>query len=267
MGKVSDEARLHFTEAVQPYKEKIDNVLSKEKNTLSTISSSSGDSEYKKLSLCEDMIYVATLYIAQNSLSVKILDVKNQDNLNDARKMIYKAIIYLEEIVTNKIDVAYSDLSENLEKISNIRIDKRYKIVRKLGLAINLLKDALGDNSKWHYTFVEIEGRFTVVAKNLIDMKLAARDYFDPQCSDYETTVLYIRLLQRMLSTSATAYRDKYELSTHRIDDMRDGINFLLALHRLDNLLGQKNEAEEVKKKAIVWKNRLDADQKKGISK
>jgi len=266
MAKVSEESRIHFNEAIQPYQDKIEAVLSKEKQISAGLATDIAP-EYKKLSLCEDMIYVASLYIAENSLSMKILDVKNQEDLNDARKMIYKAIIYLEEIVTNKIDVSYADLSPNQERISNIRIDKRYKIVRKLGLVINLLKDALGDNSKWHYTFVEIEGRFTVVAKNLIDMKLAARDFFDPQCSDYETTVLYLRMIQRMLGVSATAYRDMYELSTHRLDDMTDGINFLLALHRLDNLLGQKNEAEEAKKKAVVWKNKLDADHKKGICK
>ncbi len=266
MSKVSDEARLHFTDSIKPYKEKIDNILSKEKSTLDSLSSDDAP-EYKKLQLCEDMIYVASLYIAQNTLSVRILDVKNNDVLNDARKTIYKAIIYLEEIVTNHIDIPYADLAPYQEKISKVRIEKRYRIIRKLGLVINMLKDAFGDNSKWHYTFVEIEGRFTTVAKNLIDMKLAARDYFDPGHPDYETTVLYIRIIQRMLNTSATAYRDKYELSTHRIDDMSDAIKFLLALNRLDNLINQKSEAEEAKKKAAVWKGKMDADHKKGISK
>ena len=163
MSKVSDEARLHFTDSIKPYKEKIDNILSKEKSTLDSLSSDDAP-EYKKLQLCEDMIYVASLYIAQNTLSVRILDVKNNDVLNDARKTIYKAIIYLEEIVTNHIDIPYADLAPYQEKISKVRIEKRYRIIRKLGLVINMLKDAFGDNSKWHYTFVEIEGRFTTVA-------------------------------------------------------------------------------------------------------
>ena len=38
---------------------------------------------YEELS---DMIYAASLYMAQNSLSLRIIEVKNNDALNDARK-------------------------------------------------------------------------------------------------------------------------------------------------------------------------------------
>mgnify|MGYP006988912838 CR=1 FL=1 len=58
------------------------------------------------------MIYVATTYIALNNLSVELLDVKNNDMLNDARKILYKAIIYLEEVVTPAIDVQYSEIED-----------------------------------------------------------------------------------------------------------------------------------------------------------
>ena len=46
---------------------------------------------------------------------------------------------------------------------------------------------------------------------------------------------------------------------------MRLGINYLLALRRLDILLNEKDEAEELKKKIIVWKTKLEKDQKQGI--
>ena len=97
-------------------------------------------------------------------------------------------------------------------------------------------------------------------------MKEASKDYFDPRAENYETTVLYIRLIIKLLNSSATGYRDRYELSTRRIDDMRDAIKYLLALRRIYVLLGNSEQAEEVKKKAIVWKDKMDADQKKGLS-
>ena len=129
-----------------------------------------------------------------------------------------------------------------------------------------MLKDAFGDNSKWKWSFVELEGRFATVSKNFIDMKAAYKDYFDPSCADYETTVLYIRMIQKQLNDSATAYRDKYELSTRRIDDMRNGIKYLLALRKLNIAIGNSDQAEEVKKKAVVWKDKMDADHKAGTS-
>ncbi len=194
------------------------------------------------------------------------MEVKNNDALNDARKILYKAIIYLEEVVTDGIDVPYSELSDKLEKISSVSIANRYMIIRKLGLAITILKDAFGDNSKWKWSFVELEGRFSTIAKNLIDMRSSVKDYFDPHSEDYETTVLYIRLITKLLTNSATAYRDKYELSTRRIDDMRNAIKYLLALRKLNVAIGNSEQAEEIKKKAIVWKDKMDSDHKSGLS-
>lgn len=266
MAKISEETRLHFNETILPYKSKITAVLQKEKTMLNGMHKGDIDYENKKLLLCEDMIYIATLYMAQNSLSLKLMEVKNNDALNDARKILYKAIIYLEDIVTNMIDCSFSDLFPYYEKIKSISISRRYMIIRKLGLSIAMLKDAFGDNSKWKWSFVELEGRFSTVTKNLIDMKSAVKDYFDPNSNDYETTVLYIRLVTKLLNDSANAYRDKYELSTRLIDDMRNGIKYLLALRKLHISLGNVDSAEEIKKKAMVWKDKMDADAKAGTS-
>lgn len=266
MAKISEETRLHFQEAILPYKSKIQQTLEKEKTMLNGMHQGDQDLNFKKLGLCEDMIYVSSLYVAQNSLSVKLMEVKNNDALNEARKILYKAIIYLEDIVTNIIDISYVELQPNHDTITNIPIERRYLIVRKLGLSIKILKDSFGDNSKWKWSFVELEGRFSTVAKNLIDMREASKDYFDPRAEKYETTVLYIRMIEKLLNSAATGYRDRYELSTRRIDDMRDGIKYLLALRKLYIVLGNTEQSEEIKKKAIVWKDKMDADHKKGLS-
>lgn len=266
MAKISETTRLEFAETIKPYQSKITATLAKEKTTLNSINGGAADSCYKKLMLCDDMIYISSLYMAQNSLSLKILEVKNNDALNEARKILYKAIIYLEELVTNYIDTPYSDLTKYHEAIKDKSISERYYLIRKLGLAITLLENAFGDNSKWKWSFIELKGRFAVVAKNLIDMRSAVKSYFNPNDENYETTVLYIRLIGKLLDSSAAGYRDKYELSTRRIDDMRNAIKFLLARHKLAIAIGDKTFAEEIKKKAIVWKDKMDADQKSGSS-
>ena len=156
MAKISEVTRLEFADAIKPYQSKITAILSKEKTVLNAIAGGGKEAPYKKLMLCEDMIYVASLYMAQNSISLKILEVKNNDALNDARKILYKAIIYLEELVTNIIDIPYVDLAKNYEQIADYSVAKRFYLIRKLGLAITLLEDAFGDNSKWKRLRIEI---------------------------------------------------------------------------------------------------------------
>ncbi|MBQ2529122.1 MAG: hypothetical protein IIU15_00935 [Treponema sp.] len=259
---VQTERKAEFAEMSKPIHDLINANLKKEKTVLEDIRKNPEGMEYKKIDLAEDMIYITTLYMSINTLSLKMLNVKNNDALNDARKIIYKSIIYLEEVVTNFVDYSYSELSAKLEKIADLKIDKRFYLVRKLGLAIQLLSDALGDNSKWKWSFVELRARYACVAKNLLDMKAAGKDYFDPSTEDYDNTVFYVRLVRQLLDKSAMDYRDKYELMSRSEEDMQKAINFLIALRRIAMILGENDESEEIKKKAQVWKTKMETDQK-----
>ncbi|MBQ8014473.1 MAG: hypothetical protein IJ257_08820 [Treponema sp.] len=264
MAKVMTENRELCEIKCEPYRKMISEAFGREKQLLASIERDPTGAAYKRLNLCDEMIGCATYYITINNLTVEFVNTKDNDALNDARKMIYKALIYLEEIVSGIVDSLQSDLEEKLAAISEAPLEKRFYLIRKLGLAISLLIDAFGDNTKWKWSFVEVQGRFATVAKNLLDLKKAAKDYFDPNSPDYDNSVLYIRLIRKLNDQSATAYRDRYELSTHRIDDMRLAIQYLSACRRIAIALGEAEEAEEIKKKAGVWKQKVEADQKAG---
>lgn len=263
MAKVSDEARATFGEQVVIYQQQIDAVLIREKNMLMMIEKDPTGASYKRLMLTDEMLFLATLYLAKHSLSVSILGVKNEDALNESRKTLYKAVIYLEEVVSNFIDSPFSDYEDKIDQIKNLPQSKRYYLIRKLGLSIRLVMDAFGDNSKWRWTFVELEARFATVAKNILDLKTSSKDGLDPHSPDYDDTIYHIRLVKRLLQQAADGYREKYELSTGRIDDFRLAINYLLALRRIHLILNERNEAEEAKKKADIWKDKMENDHKK----
>ncbi len=263
MAKVTDEARQSYGEQVAQYQQQIDALLIREKNMLMMIDRDPTGASYKRLMLTDEMLFLSTLYLTKHTLSVSLLGVKNEDALNDARKTLYKAVIYLEEVVSNFIDVPFSDYEDKISEIRNLPEAKRYYLVRKLGLAIRLVVDAYGDNTKWRWTFVELEARFATVAKNILDLKNAAKNGLDPHSPEYDDTVFHLRLVKRLLQQAADRYREKYELSTGRIDDFRLAINYLLALRRIHLILNERNEAEEAKKKADIWKEKMEKDHKK----
>jgi hypothetical protein len=197
-----------------------------------------------------------------NGMAATMLGGRNEEALNEARKALYKCIIYLEEIVTGLVDVPFSDYENKLADIASFDPVRRYGLVRKLGLAIRLVEEAYGENTKWKWAFVELEARFATVAKNLFDMKTAVAN-LDPRAADYEITVYHLRTIKKLLMQAADRYREKYELSTNRIDDFKQAIAFLGSLRRINALLGDRDEAETVKKKADIWSAKLEADQKK----
>ena len=183
MAKITTEDRALFNMKVQPFKDEVTAIFEKEKSFLELMARDNSGIAYKKLLLAEEMLHITTLYLAINNLSVEILKTKNTENLNEGRKSLYKAIIYLEDIVTNSIDCSYNDYEDKVNEISNVPLEKRYFLIRKLGLAIRLIMDAYGENTKWKWSFVEIQGRFATIAKNIIDMKSALKAYFDPHCN------------------------------------------------------------------------------------
>ncbi len=251
-----------YTARVHEYDQIINGLLKHEQNMLTLLKKDSFGTAYKKMVLIDDMIYLTTAYIAKFKLSVVLLGGKNENILNEARKTLYKPIIYLEEIVTNFIDAAYTEYEEQVNEISNMTEKQRYYLIRKLGLAISLVIDAYGGNTKWRWSFVEIEGRFATVAKNIINMKEASKTLLDPHSDNYETIVYHLRLVKKLLQQSADRYREKYEIATNVITDFKMAIRFLEALRKMHLVLNEHREADEVKRKLEIWKEKMEKDQK-----
>jgi hypothetical protein len=262
MAKITSEDRHQYFEKIRPYKDQIQSLLKREYTVLQIIKKDSQGAAFKRLTLVEEMISLTAYYIILSGVSQSMLKLRNEEALNDGRKSIYKAVIYLEEVVSALLDAPFSEYEEKLAEIGPVDARRRYAIIRKVGLAIQLLENAYGDNTKWRWAFVELEGRFAAVAKNIIDLKTAVANT-DPRSPDYEPTVNHLRLIKKLLMQAAVRYREKYELSTNRIDDFKMSIHFLNSLRRLHNLFGEREESETLKKKADIWSSKLEVDIKK----
>jgi hypothetical protein len=261
MGKISNEARQQYFDRIKEYKHTTETILQREKSLLKVVGPDQSGSAYKYLTLADERLNIASYMMLQNALSVSLLGVKNEAFLNDARKSCYQAVIYLEEVVSNYVDAPFSDYSDLLENIEGFADEKRYHLARKIGFTIQSVEDAFGRNSKWRWSFVELEGRYTAVVKNLINFKTFVAG-MDPRVDGYESRIGHLDLIQHLLMKSADRYREKYELSTVRIDDFKHAIDFLGALRRIHMLLGEADKAEDIKKKMDVWKAKMETDEK-----
>jgi hypothetical protein len=262
MAKITIEERNQYQEKIKPYRDLIVEISSREKNILMGIQKDPSNVAFKRLLLAEEMLNLASYQILISLVSQTRLKVKEENALNDGRKSLYKSLIYLEEVVSNYVDAPYADYEEKLEGITSIDAARRYQLVRKMGLAISLLENAYGDNTKWKWSFVEIEGRFAAIAKNIIDLKNAVINT-DPRSPNSEPTVYHLRMIKKVLNQAADRYREKYELSTNRIDDFKQGINFLNALKRIHIVMGDKDDMDTIKKKLEIWSAKLETDIKR----
>jgi galactokinase len=272
--KISAEARRKYSERVKEYKQAVEQLEAQAKKLEAGLHGApkalqeGADPEalrlagLKRFELAGGCLNQVAYFCLMHALSLSLLGVKNEAYLNEARKCCYRAIIFLEEAVTPLVDAAYSEYEAGVESLGEIGDGPKYLFLRKLGFAIESVAEGFGAYSKWKWSFVELEGRYAVVAKNLLNLKTFLAQ-LDPRVPGYSERLAHIKLAKRLLQQSADRYREKYELSTLRLDDIKQAVLFLSALKRLHALLGEAEEAEVVKKKMEIWKVKMEDDQRK----
>jgi hypothetical protein len=254
--------RSQYYERIKGCSAVVKDLLKREQQLLQEMSGSPDAAAAKRLSLVEAMLNLASYYLVMNGISQAVLKQKNEDSLNEARKSLYKSIIYLEAAVSGLVDAPLSEYEDKLDAIQFMDAAERYRLVRKIGLAIQLMENAYGVNTKWRWTFVELEGRYAAVTKNLLDAHSISSG-FDHLSPDYEPSLYHLRLVKKLLLRTANRYREMYELSTGRIDDFQKGIAFLSALRRLYMATGDRYEMALLEKKLDRWNDKLESDRKK----
>jgi hypothetical protein len=262
MSKVNDDDRKKYLEIIKDYKKTIEDIETRESLILSVLEKDPTGAEYKKLRLADENLNLLSYFVLMNTLSVNLLDVKNEVYLNNARKLCYKVIIYLEQVVTNYIDVSYSEFDEKLDLIATYDHNQRWALINKMGFAIELVLEGYGDNTKWKWTFVELEARFATIVKNFLNQKTLYKD-MDPNVDGYATKMAHLALARKLLEQAANRYREKYELSTLRFDDFRLAIKYLGALRLLSIAINRTADAEAIKKKMEIWNQKLENDLKR----
>ena len=260
-GKASNLALNQFYEKIKPYKEKILEQHKIEGLIRQVLLKGGPEAALNRLALTDELIYLASNYLIINGISQSILGLRNEEALNNARKSFVKALVCMEELVSPLIDAPFSEYEEKLTEINSVDAKKRFNLIKRIGLLLNLLKEAYGDNAKWKWAFVELDGRHAAITKNILNLKTAVSNT-DPRSPDYEPTVHHLRFMKKLLNQAADRYRERYELSTNHSEDFNTGIEFLNALKRIHNVLGERTDAEATRKKSDTWAGKLEADNK-----
>ncbi|MEI6876413.1 MAG: hypothetical protein WCL50_14935 [Spirochaetota bacterium] len=208
------------------------------------------------------MLDLSSWYLLINSISLSLLGIKNDDVLIDGRKILVRALKYLEDVVSLYLDAPFSDYEKNLDEIKDVDLVSRFRLVRKFGFTIESYEAAFGDNSKYSRGFNEIWGKFAALAKNLIDLRTVLAD-LDFNAPNRDSVKAHLALVKDLFKRNADRYREEYELYTHKLADFKIAIQFLSALKRLHSILGEREEVERMKRNIEVWNTKLDADYKK----
>ncbi|OHD18259.1 MAG: hypothetical protein A2086_04075 [Spirochaetes bacterium GWD1_27_9] len=257
MAKITQKERDEYQERINLYKAKMEELNGKIKaNSLEMLKDKSKEF-ILRLENANYYLNQITLYCGMNEVSVFLLAVKNTAYLERARQLIYEAVMCIEKIVTNFLDVPFSDYAEQLNRIADISDAVRLNLIKKFGYCIDLVKENFGENTKWKWSFAEIDGRMAVITKNLFDLRRFQK-LDDPREEGFQDRRAHVTIIQRLLLEASQSYREKFELSTKDIEDLRKAIDYQKALLRINQLLGDNEKIETAKKQIDVWNTLLE---------
>lgn len=199
-------------------------------------------------------------YIMITDFAFPITKVKNESWLVEGRKTCLKAIIMMEDLVTNLVETDFAPVEEKLVALEMvIDDDEKWRLVRKTGYAISTFCDSFMENSKWKWLLVEIRARFAVIVKNLINYKTFQSGNI-PSQPGYEARFYLLETAKRLMQEAADNYREKYEIAGQNMADINTAIHFLSALRQIHIYLGESVPAEDIRKRIEVWTAKMKDD-------
>lgn len=212
------------------------------------------------LSLASSALHCCSLQMRLGYINEEFLNGKRDDNLLVARRDLTRCLQYLEKAYTPYLDVPFSDYEKNLTVLLSVDEFERYNFLRYVGLYINYLDEIFIEKSKWHWFFMEMEARLSVLLKNSLNLKTLVQQ-LDPRAPRFAERTAVVNKVREMLRKSAKEYRSRYELTTFARDDFSRAIEFLLAAKRLAILLNNSQEASDLDKEIGVWQTKMEKDE------
>lgn len=254
--------KVEYSESIKEHKKKIEDITSSIKTIEKEVLKNSELSSYGRLSMANSYINIIGIFCTMSDISLQLLGVKNEGFLNEGRKLLYKVFSVLEDVVGDFVDAPLNENDEKLATISKLDDMKKLNLYKKILDSLKSIEDRFGPNSKWKWSFVDLEGECAIVLKNMADFRRIQAQR-DPRHPGYVERNEILRLVKENLRKGADRYREKYEMTTHEPTEMKKAVLFLAALQRIHLLFNEPTESEAVKKNIQIWQEKIDSDLKK----
>ncbi|MBU1077003.1 MAG: hypothetical protein KKH98_06915 [Spirochaetes bacterium] len=262
MGKISPAQKAEFAEKSNGLKQDIDDLNKKVQIIQKEMTKESGNVlSYKKILISNIYMNIISIYLKLSGLSMAVLGIRNETYLENARKLCYKFLALLEEIVGNYIDVPFTEQTKQLESISQIDDVKRLKLIKKITNSVNQVEERFGPNSKWKWSFVDMDARAVTLCKNLTDFKRIQANQ-DPRIEGFPERNELLTFIKEYLRKAADRLREKYEVASHDTGEMKNAIRYLSSLMRISILFSDGEESNNLKKNIKIWEEKLEQDMK-----
>ena len=200
------------------------------------------------------------IYIDMNDLSEKMLDMKNNSFLDNARKLTYKIFSEMESVATMRIDEKLDFNRDKLLAVDQFNPKQKLNLYKHLESVIKRLIASYGQNTKWLWSFPELWAKLAILGKNLVNYR-EIQSIRNPSEEFYYDRDELLNNVKQGLFAASDKYRDRYELSTKSNHDLLYSIKLLQELKRICSLMGDDATLKKSQAGIDAYKTRIKAEE------
>lgn len=250
-----------FNDEVKDFKREVDQIKKSINEAASKKKKHPNIAAYYNLEIVTRLMDTIENYLKMNDLSVEMLGIRNSVYLESARKEFYKVIQLMEEVVGKDIERSLKENDSYLAAINQVNPAMQLAFIQRIHRIFESLTGKFGQDSKWKWSFVEIQARVAVITRNITSFSDVAR-YRDPRTKYFSERRELMQLCKDSLTEAARQYRTKYEMAGRSRDDLKTSIEYLAALRKIHVLFGEDVDASKLKNIIDAAKMALEAEDK-----
>ncbi len=216
---VSSEQKRSYKERVRPYKEQTDHLKKQIAGLKAAASRSPALEPYLLLKMSALVIARANTFILMSRLSERIQNFKNDNYLNEARKDISSMATELLNFFKGSIDDTLTENEEFLPRIEHFSPQQKLNFIQRCINITHEIKIAMGESSKWRWSFPDIYFKLIALGKSIFDFK-QYEGTKNPQDENFYPLQDYVHFLMDEARNTAQEFRSKYELGNREVSDL-----------------------------------------------
>ena len=263
---LTKEQKNEFNEGLTDFKVYLEE-LKKESNLYKMQMKKSKSLEpYMNIALATNSVKMINTIILVNELSVNILKINANNYLELGKKEISNMIAYVDKACGNELEGSLTENEEYLANLGEFKPLQRLNLLKAMGDTSRKLMNAFGSNSKWKWFWPDIYFKLTVNAKNLFDFKAYEKGHDQLSDPDHYVYREHFNLIVESANSTAQFYRQKFDMATQDVGDLKNSILMLDLNRRIFQITGEKEDLEKTKVLLESLKDKvesLETDDKK----
>lgn len=201
------------------------------------------------------------IYIEMNNISEKMIGLKNNANLDTAKRLLNSLFLEMEKVVTLNLDTTLTHNKEMLDLIKPMNPKMKLNFYKHVEKIIRRLIAGYGDNTKWKWSFPELWGKLAIIGKNIIDYR-EIQGKRDPREEFFYDRQELLNIVKEALFNASNMYRDKFEISTKSPNDLVFATKLLQDLRKISTMTGDQELSKKCKAGIDSYKARIKTEDK-----